>query len=158
MRRWVNGKQLNRLVEFPQETPLVEFTHSQRSRYSETDRMGYVYYGRYLEYFEVARTEMIRAFGFSYRELEESGVMLPVIHSEIEYKAPILYDEEMLVKVMVFEKPAVRLQTFYEVTTPASDKVHVFGEVSLCFTDAETRKPCRAPESFVKAMLQQSPK
>lgn len=114
--------------------------------------MGYVYYGRYLEYFEVARTEMIRSHGLSYRELEESGVMLPVIHSEIEYKAPILYDEEMFVKVMVFDVPAVRLQTFYEVTTPDSDSIHVFGEVSLCFMDAETRKPCRAPKSFIDGM------
>jgi acyl-CoA thioester hydrolase len=139
-------------VKFPDKDPIVEFTHTLRSRYGETDRMGYVYYGRYLEYFEVARTEMIRSYGFSYRELEESGVMLPVIHSEVEYKAPILYDEEMFIKVMIFDVPAVRLQTFYEVTTPASDKVHVFGEVSLCFTDAETRRPCRAPESFIKGI------
>lgn len=113
--------------------------------------MGYVYYGRYLEYFEVARTEMIRSYGLSYRELEESGVMLPVIHSEIEYKIPILYDEEMFVKVMVFDVPEVRLQTFYEVKTKKSDSVHVFGEVSLCFADADTRKPCRAPRAFIES-------
>lgn len=113
--------------------------------------MGYVYYGRYLEYFEVARTEMIRSYGLSYREMEESGVMLPVIHSEIEYKIPILYDEEMFVKVMVFDVPLVRLQTFYEVRTAQSDNIHVFGEVSLCFADSETRKPCRAPDSFIKS-------
>jgi acyl-CoA thioester hydrolase len=139
-------------VKFPDKKPIVEYTHTLRSRYGETDRMGYVYYGRYLEYFEVARTEMIRSYGLSYRELEESGVMLPVIHSEVEYKAPILYDEEMHVKVMVFEVPAVRLQTFYEVTTPASDAVHVYGEVSLCFMDAETRRPRRAPASFTEPM------
>lgn len=139
-------------MKFPAKKPIVEFTHTLRSRYGETDRMGYVYYGRYLEYFEVARTEMIRSYGISYRELEESGVMLPVIHAEIEYKAPILYDEEMFIKVMIFDVPTVRLQTFYEVTTPAADKVHVFGEVSLCFTDAETRKPCRAPKSFIQGI------
>lgn len=114
--------------------------------------MGYVYYGRYLEYFEVARTEMIRSYGLSYRELEESGVLLPVIHSELEYKIPILYDEEMFVKVMVYEIPEFRLQTFYEVKTPHSDAVHVYGEVSLCFVNADTRKPCRAPKSFVQSM------
>lgn len=142
-------------MKFPDKKPIVEFTHTMRSRYGETDRMGYVYYGRYLEYFEVARTEMIRAYGISYRELEESGVMLPVIHSEIEYKAPILYDEEMHIKVMIFDVPSVRLQTFYEVTTPASDIVHVFGEVSLCFADSQSRKPCRAPQSFIKGIQNQ---
>jgi acyl-CoA thioester hydrolase len=139
-------------LKFPDKAPLIEYTHKLRSRYGETDRMGYVYYGRYLEYFEVARTEMIRSYGLSYREMEESGVMLPVIHSELEYKAPILYDEEMFVKVMVYEVPTVRLQTFYEVTTPNSAGVHVYGEVSLCFMNAETRRPCRAPDSFIKSM------
>lgn len=141
-------------MDFPETSPILEYTHKQRSRYSETDRMGYVYYGRYLEYFEVARTEMIRSLGFSYRELEDSGVMLPVIHSEIEYKKPILYDEEMHIKVMVFEQPAVRLKTFYEVRTPDSDKVHVFGEVSLVFADANSRRPRKAPKSFIEAIAQ----
>lgn len=113
--------------------------------------MGYVYYGRYLEFFEVARTELIRSYGISYREMEESGVMLPVIHSEIEYKIPIIYDEEMFIKVMVYDVPEVRLQTFYEVRTGQSEAVHVYGEVSLCFADTETRKPCRAPQSLIKS-------
>lgn len=139
-------------MKVPDKNPIIKYTHTLRSRYGETDRMGYVYYGRYLEYFEVARTEMIRSYGLSYRELEESGVMLPVIHSELEYKAPILYDEKMFVTVKVFEVPTVRLQTFYEVTTPQSDKVHVYGEVSLCFLDAETRRPCRAPKSFINGL------
>lgn len=137
-------------MKFPDKAAIAEYTHTLRSRYGETDRMGYVYYGRYLEYFEVARTEMIRSWGLSYREMEDSGVMLPVIHTEIEYKSPILYDEEMQIKVMVFDTPLVRLQTFYEIRTKQSDKVHVYGEVSLCFTQKDTRKPCRAPQAFIK--------
>lgn len=140
-------------MKYPDKRPLIEYTHELRSRYGETDRMGYVYYGRYLEYFEVARTEMIRSYGLSYREMEESGVMLPVIHSEIEYKIPVLYDENMQIKVMVFDVPSVRLQTFYEVTTSGSDDIHVLGEVSLCFMNAQTRRPCRAPESFVNSII-----
>ena len=90
-------------ILFPDKEPLIKYSHKLRSRYGETDKMGYVYYGRYLEYFEVARTEMIRSFGFSYRELEDKGVMLPVIHSELEYKQPIHYDVEMEIKVMVYD-------------------------------------------------------
>ena len=141
-------------MKFPDKEPIIEYTHELRSRYGETDRMGYVYYGRYLEYFEVARTEMIRSYGLSYREMEESGVMLPVIHTENEYKMPILYDEKMQIKVMVFDVPSVRLQTFYEVTTEDSDSIHILGEVSLCFMDAESRRPCRAPESFINKITQ----
>lgn len=138
-------------MQFPDKSPIAEYTHALRSRYGETDRMGYVYYGRYLEFFEVARTEMIRSFGLSYREMEESGVMLPVIHTEVEYKKPILYDEEMFIKVMVYDVPAVRLQTFYEVRTGQSEEVHVYGEVSLCFADTKTGKPCRSPRSFIES-------
>ncbi|XWN36352.1 MAG: thioesterase family protein [Balneola sp.] len=136
-------------IYYPDNKPIIEYTHKLRSRYGETDKMGYVYYGRYLEYFEVARTEMIRSFGLSYRELEEQGVMLPVIHSELEYKIPVHYDVEMEIKVMVFEVPKVRLQTFYEVHTQDQKKPHVLGEVSLCFMDSETRRPCRAPDEFL---------
>ncbi|MFA5670421.1 MAG: thioesterase family protein [Balneolaceae bacterium] len=137
------------MVKFPDKKPLIDYTHTLRSRYGETDKMGYVYYGRYLEYFEVARTEMIRSFGISYRQLEDQGIMLPVIHTEIDYKKPIFYDVEMKIRVLVFDVPSVRLQTFYEVTTKEDPTIHILGEVSLCFTNAETRRPCRAPDSFL---------
>lgn len=141
-------------LEFPDKKPLIEYTHTLRSRYGETDKMGYVYYGRYLEYFEVARTEMIRSFGISYRELEDEGVMLPVIHSELDYKLPVYYDVEMKIKVLVFDVPGVRLQTFYEVRTEESDNIHIKGEVSLCFVDSESRRPCRAPSVFLDKITQ----
>ena len=140
------------MIQFPEKKPIIDFTHKLRSRYGETDKMGYVYYGRYLEYFEVARTEMIRTLGMSYRELEDQGIMLPVIHAELEYKKPIFYDVEMEIRVLLFEKPNVRLQTFYEVRTSETEPVHIFGEVSLCFMDAESRRPCRAPKEFLDSI------
>lgn len=142
-------------MKLPDQKPLVEYTHTLRSRYGETDRMGYVYYGHYLQYFEVARTEMIRSYGLSYREMEDSGIMLPVIHAELDYKVPITYDEEMFVKVMVYNMPTVRLQTFYEVRTPESDNTHVYGEVTLCFMDKDTRRPVRAPSAFLNGIKTQ---
>lgn len=140
------------MIRFPEKDPLIEYTHLLRSRYGETDKMGHVYHGRYLEYFEVARTEMIRSFALSYKELEDDGIMLPVIHSELEYKLPVHYDVEMQIVVKVFDIPGVRLQTFYEVQTENSNTPHVLGEVSLCFMNAETRRPCRAPEYFLASI------
>lgn len=137
----------------PAGTPLVSYTHQIRSRYGETDKMGYVYYGRYLEFFEVARTEMIRHAGFSYRELEASGIMLPVIDAEIKYKEPVFYDELMDITVHLFEVPSVRLRTFYEIHTRERSKLHTLGSVTLCFTDMNTRRPVRAPKSFIDGVL-----
>ncbi len=132
--------------------PLLRYRYSLRSRYNETDQMGYVYHGRYLEYFEAARTEMVREMGISYRELEESGVMLPVIHASLRFLNPIFYDERIFVDVIIPEEPGVRLKTAYEVYTERQpDKPHVTGEVHLCFMDMKNRKPVRAPESFFEA-------
>lgn len=138
---------------FPNGGPIVSFTHQLRSRYGETDKMGYVYYGRYLEYFEVARTEMIRSAGFSYRDLEESGIMLPVIHTEIQYKQPVFYDELMDIRVFVYEMPSVRLNTYYEIRTKNGTVLHTLGSVSLVFTSTESRRPVRAPQFFLDGIL-----
>jgi acyl-CoA thioester hydrolase len=117
--------------------------------------MGYVYYGRYLEYFEVARTEMIRSLGVPYFRLAEDGFMLPVVYAQLAYKAPVHYDELMTIEVSVFEKPMVRLDTYYRVLTSRLENPHVLGQVTLCFTDAENRKPCRERKYFNDLMDQQ---
>ena len=136
-------------MDFPQKTPLIEYDHILRSRYGEIDKMGYVYYGRYLEYFEVARTEMIRSYGLSYRKMEDEGIMLPVINAELEYKSPVFYDEEIIIRVLVFDTPGVRLQTWYNVIAKDRDQLCVMGKVTLCFMDEESRRPCRAPAYFL---------
>lgn len=140
------------MIEFPKNPPITCFNHLIRSRYSETDKMGYVYYGRYLEYFEVARTEMIRSLGISYRRLEDDGVMLPVIYSQVVYKSPVFYDEEMRIETTIYEQPSVRLKTYYRVFTEKQKNPHVSGQVNLCFTDAVTRKPVKAPPYFLEMM------
>lgn len=136
----------------PNSTPIYSYSHKLRSRYGETDQMGYVYYGRYLEYFEVARTEMIRSLGMPYTALEEKGIMLPVVHTEVDYKAPIYYDELMNIKVHLFTVPTVKLETYYEIYTDRSEKPHALGKVTLCFMKEENRKPCRAPENFLDSL------
>jgi acyl-CoA thioester hydrolase len=137
----------------PTSKPIVHYVHKLRTRYNETDQMGYVYHGRYVEYFEAARTEMIRKMGYPYTRLEEQGIMLPVINVELDYKAPVYYDDMMHVHVYVHEKPSIRLETFYRVTTDRSNVDHVLGKVTLCFIDQETRKPRRAPEDFLLQVM-----
>lgn len=111
--------------------------------------MGYVYYGRYLEYFEVARTEMIRSLGISYRDLENIGIMLPVVESHIKYKAPLFYDDQITIHVYLFDEPSVKLETYYKIYTHRGSKVHATGKVVLCFMNEKRRKPCRAPKIFL---------
>lgn len=163
--------------DLPSGEPLLQFDHLLRSRYSETDQMGIVYYGRYLEFFEVARTEMIRSLGISYATLEQRGVMLPVVEASVRYLTPLLYDEAFMVRVKVFEPPTVRLETYYEVfgeniTTggqvPAADspsssqarqssRPSAIGYVSLAFMDRHTRRPTRAPGELLERIPTPAP-
>ncbi len=138
---------------FPDKESIYSYTHQLRSRYGETDQMGYVYYGRYLEYFEESRTEMIRSLGFPYSKLEKSGVMLPVIHTAVNYKSPVFYDELMNIEVLLYDIPTVRLETYYKVYTDRREQPHIVGKVELCFMKEDTRKPCRAPSAFIDNLV-----
>lgn len=122
-----------------------------RVRYGETDRMGYLYYGHYPEYFEVSRTDMIRSLGISYREIEDLGIILPVRSLNIQYKQPALYDEELLVKSCLKAIPELKLDIDYEVYNEQNTLI-CQGNTILVFVDAQARKPRKAPEFFLNAV------
>lgn len=131
--------------------PLYVYELKLRSRYAETDKMGYVYHSRYLEYFEQARTEMIREAGISYLSLEEMGVMLPVAHVSVDFKRPVFYDELITIRVLIFDEPSTRLNTWYEVLGE-DGKTRLTGHVVLVFVSEETRRPCPPPAAFLEGM------
>ena len=119
-----------------------------RVRYGETDQMGYMYYGNYAEFYEVARVEMLRTLGLTYREMEEHGVMMPVLELHCKYIKPALYDEEILIKVTVEKMPGVRIQFKYELFNEKAELINI-GETLLVFVHIDTRRPCMAPEYFL---------
>lgn len=129
------------------------FVHEEkiRVRYAETDQMGYVYYGNYAAYYEVARTEMLRKTGFSYKELEEMGVMMPVLEMNIKYSQPAKYDELLTIKVIIKEKPSVRIKFEYEVYDEAGTLLNT-GNTQLVFVDMVRNRPCKAPDVFMQKM------
>ncbi len=120
-----------------------------RVRYGETDQMGYVYYGHYAMYYEVARVESLRQLGLTYRELEEMGVIMPVLENKSRYYAPALYDQLLRVVSTIHEKPTVRIKFNYQIFNEDSKLIHE-GETLLVFADKKTGKPCRPPEVFQK--------
>jgi acyl-CoA thioester hydrolase len=122
-----------------------------RVRYAETDKMGYVYYGNYAEYFEVGRVEALRQLGMSYREMEEKGIMLPVLEFKIKYFKPAYYDDELTIKTTIKEIPETRI-VFYSETINAKGELLNKGEVTLVFVNTETAKPCAVPDYFIKML------
>ena len=122
-----------------------------RVRYSETDRMGYVYYGNYAAYFEVSRVELLRELGFSYRKMEDEGVMLPVADYHIKYMKPAFYDDELTIKVSISVLPTSKIEFTYE-TRNAQGELLNTAETRLVFVDIESGRPCRAPAHFMEAV------
>lgn len=122
-----------------------------RVRYGETDQMGYVYYGNYATYYEVARVESLRQLGLTYKELEDIGVMLPVLENFTRFLAPAFYDEELLIVTTVRDKPGVRIKFEYEIYN-SGGKVINRGETLLAFVDKKTGKPRRPPQEFETVM------
>ena len=88
---------------------------SLRVRYAETDQMGVVYYANYFVWFEVARTDLIRSLGWSYREMEAAGVILPVIEATCQYRRPSRYDDELEIRTTGRLTTPVRVEFDYEV-------------------------------------------
>lgn len=129
---------------------MYQFEHKLRVRYAETDQMGYVYYGNYATYFEVARAESIRSLGLSYREIEEEGVIMPVLENYSKYLRPARYDDELTIKLSIPKFPDTRIRYEYEVLK--EDKLIHKGYTVLVFVDRNTGKPCQMPEILVKIM------
>lgn len=123
-----------------------------RVRYGETDQMGFVYYGVYAQYYEVGRVEAMRSLGFSYREMEESGVLMPVINLTINYKKPALYDDEVRIVTTVKEMPGVRITFHYECFNQKNELLNT-GSVTLVFIDKTKNKPMQPPAWFMDGFM-----
>jgi acyl-CoA thioester hydrolase len=120
-----------------------------RVRYADTDQMGYVYYGNYAAYYEIARVDALRQIGISYKALEDEGVMLPVLENHSHYLAPAGFDELLTIKLMVRQLPTVRLVCEYEIYNPTGQLIHT-GRTVLVFMRKDTRRPCRPPAHVVE--------
>ncbi len=122
-----------------------------RVRYGETDRMGYAYYGYYPLYYEMGRTELLRKYGFAYKDLEDSGILLPVSRLEIDYIAPAFYDEVLTIRTIIKTKPTVKIVFYYEIYNSKNQLINK-ALSELVFVDAKTRRPCRPPKTFTDLM------
>jgi acyl-CoA thioester hydrolase len=122
-----------------------------RVRYAETDRMGVVYYANYLVWFEVGRTEWLRATGESYREMERDGVSLPVIEVHCEYRQPARYDDEIDIRTRATLLSPVRVRFDYDIVRASEEIVAATGHTIHAAIDANGR-PCRLPVRVVELL------
>ncbi len=123
-----------------------------RVRYADTDQMKFAYYGRYFEYFEQGRSDLLRQIELPYPEIEREGYFLPVVEAHANYVKSARYDDELLIKTIFKELPQARLLIEYEVFNTATSDLLATGHTIHSFLNASSGKPTRAPVFFLDAV------
>ena len=127
---------------------MKNFSIEIKVRYCETDQMGLVHHGSYINYFEEARIAWISNLGFSYSEMEKSGIILPVSKLNVSYLRPAYFDDNLLVIVEITELPTSRL--IFNYTIKKEEEVIVTGTTVLAFLNKETKKPVKCPDYMLE--------
>ncbi len=126
-----------------------------RVRYGDTDQMGVAYYGNYLRWFEIGRAEMLRALGTSYRSVEASGTLLPVVEAHCRYLRPACYDDLIAVETGVLELQRASVRFAYRVVREPGGELLALGQTQHCFLDRDG-KPGR-PSAALAELLRRAP-
>lgn len=108
---------------------------SLRVRYHEVDRMGFLHHSRYLTYFEIGRTELLRQSGLSYKEFEEKKLFLVVANVTVKYKYPIRYDDIVRIETRVENMTPAKIQHSYEIWSDNKTRLHATGKSTLACVD-----------------------
>tara|TARA_B100001758_G_scaffold223042_1_gene213425 strand:- start:724 stop:1137 length:414 start_codon:yes stop_codon:yes gene_type:complete len=131
---------------------MITFSTSVRVRYGETDQMGFCYYGNYAQFLEVARVEALRTCGFSYKELEDQGVLLPVRSYSIKYISPAKYDDILKIQTTITKLEGARIEFSYVIHT-SEDVLIAKAETDLVFVSADSLRPIPMPKKFKELVL-----
>ena len=116
-----------------------------RVRYSETDQMKFVYYGNYPQYFEVARVELFRSLGVSYKSLEKDGILMPVLEMNIKYIKPAMYDDLLSIDVSIESIQGSKVIFKYKIYNEDEILLNT-ASTTLIFMDSKSQRPIRCPK------------
>lgn len=122
-----------------------------RVRYSETDQMGVVYHGNYAQFFELGRTEWLRKLGVTYKDMEISGIMLPVISLTCNFIKSAIYDDILTIETILVKKPMVKIEFDYKITNQNNELVCT-GNSVLAFMNMKTSKPTGCPNYLLESL------
>ncbi len=124
-----------------------------RVRYAETDQMNVVYHGNYAQYFEVGRAESIRQLGFTYKELETMGIMMPIVDLHTKFLRPAHYDDLLTIKTILKELPTDHKIEFHQEVYNESEKLLTIGKVVLYFINSTSKEKTGIPAEFKNRIL-----
>lgn len=130
---------------------MKKFSTTIRVRYGETDQMGVVYHGNYATFFEIARTEWLRNLGVTYKDLENNGIMLPVISLSFNFLKSAKYDDLLSIYVILKKSPQVKIEFDYKIYNQNKEKIST-GNSVLAFMNMKTNKPIKCPDYILNKL------
>lgn len=119
-----------------------------RIHYALTDQMGVVYHGNYAQLYEIGRTEALRSLGLTYKQIESTGVIMPVTEIHSRFLRPAVYDDLLTVVTMVKEMPLHSKIVFHNEIYNEKEELLNTGDVTLYFLDAETKRRTDMPATI----------
>ena len=131
---------------------MIIYNHPIKVYYKDIDQMGIVYYSRYFEFFEEARTEMLSSIGLDYSNIEQNGSMLPVIEAHCEYIKGATFSQDLIVKTYIRELPKVKIKFEYKICPAGSDEILLTGYTVHACTNLKG-KPVKMPK-YIRKTLQ----
>lgn len=117
----------------------MEYVFERKINYYETDRMGIVHHSNYIRYLEEARCEYLKQIGFPYGELEQKGVMIPVLGVNCTYKHAVTFEDTIKIEVFIKEFSGVKFTVGYNVTNSKDGQIVIQAETKHCFTNQELK-------------------
>ncbi len=130
---------------------MYQFDYQYRIRYADIDQMGYMYYGNYAKLYEIGRVEALRSLGLRYRDLEESGIIMPVYENHSKFITPAKYDELITIRVIIKDLPKIRIVFNYEIFDESSTLIHT-GETTLVFLKTSNNRITACPSEILEKL------
>ena len=128
---------------------MFKHTTTIRVRYADTDKMQFVYNGKYLEYFEVGRTELLRYAGLPYSEIEKEGYQLPLREAGLKFKQPAVYDDLLDVEATVEKLYSAEVYISYRIPRNGTNDIIAEGFTSHMFIHEDSKKPTKPPKIYI---------
>ena len=131
---------------------MFSFDTPVRVRYADTDQMHVVYHAKFIEYFESGRTESIRSLGVTYKEIEEWGLVMPVVRVQCDFLRPGRYDDLLTVRTILREMPEGHRIQFEQEVYNESNKLLCKGSILLYFLERETNNKVDIPQHLIEKL------
>jgi len=128
---------------------IIYTTQSFKTRYKETDQMGFVHHSNYLNYFEMARIEWLSRIGFSYADMELQGIVMPVVSAKINFISPAYFDNSLKIELTIHDIPQSTIKIYYSILNEI-EKELANGSTTLAFLKVKTKRPVRCPQSLLE--------